>query len=239
VRYDNGEFKKYIYQYFRLVWTYFIFFFLKKRKLLTVSQEDLLSLKRRFPNHDISYLNHPIQMQVIEDIPNNSVAKKFRKLLFVNLQDFYSCSSKSFFNGAFSQSRNSLTLGFHGSNAEKWKMDALNVGYENVSSYGFVDDFACFIKGYDAIVMPLSAGAGIKNIMLNSVYLRVVVFGTKEAFSGVPENLSSPFIISNMSELESKLIDENITDIIDKFNELRDYIIQEHNVVKFSSKVLK
>ncbi|PSV32329.1 hypothetical protein [Photobacterium sp. GB-72] len=239
VRFFNKEYAKAAYQYVRLFFYFLLFTYLKGRRLLTVSKEDQQSLQKRFIRHDIDYVNHPIQMKINKCKPKSLSSYEFNDMLFLNLQDFYTCSPQSFFTENHDCLFKLSKLGFHGSNAKNWRKIAKIKGYHNVTDYDFVEDFPEFIKGFDIVVMPLIAGAGVKNIMLNAIYLNVMVFGTKEAFSGVPEELYKPFLVNSMNDINYRILNNSSFELERHFSKLRSFIVDEHCLDKFVSKVLK
>ncbi|PQQ37784.1 hypothetical protein C6H68_11025 [Photorhabdus luminescens] len=71
----------------------------------------------------------------------------------------------------------------------------------------------------------------MKNILLNSIYLNKVVFGSEEAFSGIPSKLADNFIISNVNELMNKI--QSFNDIKKDYLELRNYVLEHHDISMF------
>ncbi|EKN4000053.1 hypothetical protein NUG00_004226, partial [Yersinia enterocolitica] len=159
---------------------------LRRCVLYTVSKDDEASLKSRFPKNNIKYLPHPIQARY-----NSGViccfTSNIKTIGFINLQSHYSVDAAAFLSNSDFVELKNKTIIFHGSACKNWfqKANELYDGADFIEKI-FVEDFDALFDSLDLVVMPLEAGAGVKNILLNSVYKNKLVFGTKEAFSGIP-----------------------------------------------------
>ncbi|TNH45197.1 alpha-1,2-fucosyltransferase [Photorhabdus luminescens] len=160
-----------------------------------------------------------------------------KKVAFLNLQEHYCYDPKHFFkdfNVILTKELNDIQFYFHGSGRMHWINTALNfLNSSNCFNVDYIEDFITFNKNIDIVVMPLSAGAGVKNILLNSIYLNKIVFGSEEAFSGIPSKLADNFIISSANELMNKL--QYLNDIKKNYLELRNYVLEHHDISMFKS----
>lgn len=234
VRWHNKEYIKFLFQFFRYYYTYLLILSIRNRLILIVSNDDVKSLKEKFKFHNIKYLHHPIQNQ-INEVPIEAPSLELNKVAFINLQKHYCTNPESFFDYIdmdFIKNNQYLKFYFHGSHRLAWFNIAKKNLYEiNCFEVGYVENFISFHKEMDIIVMPLSAGAGVKNILLNSIYLKKIVFGTEEAFSGIPYYLAEKFIINDVNALFNKL--NNINDIQEDYLNLRNYILEHHDISNF------
>ncbi|EKN6110818.1 hypothetical protein DVQ11_21695, partial [Yersinia enterocolitica] len=182
VRLINRSYLKYIYQVYRYIITYAMIYSLRRCVLYTVSKDDEASLKSRFPKNNIKYLPHPIQARY-----NSGViccfTSNIKTIGFINLQSHYSVDAAAFLSNSDFVELKNKTIIFHGSACKNWfqKANELYDGADFIEKI-FVEDFDALFDSLDLVVMPLEAGAGVKNILLNSVYKNKLVFGTKEAF---------------------------------------------------------
>lgn len=229
VRFSTKSYLKGFYQIYRYIITYILLLSLRRCVLYTVSIDDLNTLTKQFPANKIKYLPHPIQSQYNGDTVY-PVAKSIIKVGFVNLQEHYSLKPDLFL--VKTKKLNNKKIVFHGGYSKNWFDYAKEIEF-GVDLYHekYIDDFEKFFSDIDVVVMPLVAGAGIKNILLNSIYRNKYVFGTKEAFSGIPVSLSHPFIVNDSDLLIVKL--EDIDALRPSFNRLRAYILEHHSISEF------
>lgn len=76
----------------------------------------------------------------------------------------------------------------------------------NVKIIGFVDNLVEFYSNADIFICPLFQGSGIKNKVLEAMYLGVPVIGTKEAFSGIKiKNYEEGIIFEDDDDLIQKI----------------------------------
>lgn len=231
VRLANRSYLKFIYQVCRYIITYFMINSLRRCVLYTVSKDDEISLKSKFPKNKIKYLPHPIQARYnlarVSDFTLN-----VETIGFINLQNHYSVDATAFLSYSDLAELRNKTIIFHGSASKPWLQRATELcGGIDFIEKNFVKDFDSFFDSLDLIIMPLGAGAGVKNILLNSVYKNKLVFGTREAFSGIPEYLVKPFIINNIGDINEKL--KKLRFLENDFFELREYILEHHTIENF------
>lgn len=231
VRFSARSYIKGFYQIYRYIITYILLLTLRRCVLCTVSSDDLKTLKKKFPKNRIKYLPHPIQAQYNNDIVC-PISEDVKNIGFINLQEHYSLDPVLFLTKANSLEGSNII--YHGGYSKYWFDYSVKVGFGiNLSHKVYVEDFEAFFNTIDVVVMPLVAGAGVKNILLNSVYRNKFVFGTKEAFSGIPISLSKPFIINDSDLLTNKI--KNINLLLPDFNKLRKYIIEHHSISEFKT----
>ncbi|HCS5668358.1 TPA: glycosyl hydrolase family 1, partial [Escherichia coli] len=83
-------------------------------------------------------------------------------------------------------------------------------------------------------------GAGIKNIVLNSVYRNKLILGTEEAFSGIPKEFTRKLIIDSNDDILTKINSEvECLAIKESCNILRDYLVVEHTEKAFMDTIFK
>ncbi|AJJ22893.1 hypothetical protein [Yersinia enterocolitica] len=233
VRFANRSYLKFTYQVYRYIITYILISSLRRCVLYTVSKDDETSLKRKFPKNNIKYLPHPIQARYnlgrISDFTLN-----VKTIGFINLQNHYSVDATNFLSYSDLTELKNKTIIFHGSASKNWfqKAKELYVGVDFIEKR-YIEDFDTFFDSLDLVIMPLDAGAGVKNILLNSVYKNKLVFGTKEAFSGIPEHLAKPFIINSIGDINEKL--KKMLSLEKDFFRLREYILEHHTIENFKS----
>ena len=240
LRLKRKSYIKFFVQILRLFATYIIFYVKKHVIYLTVSVDDLSSLRKQFPKIRIEYLPHPIQAATNSDAISQS-SDKLSVICFMNLQEHYSVDPEVFFSdgndgtaGVFFE--NLRKIYFHGAYSEQWLL-AFQKKYPrlNAVAVSFVDDFDAFFSSIDLIVVPLAAGAGIKNIVLNSLYRNKIIVGTSEAFSGLPVHLTKGITVSNFSDLLSLLNDDGVllNDVCVIKDLLRDYVLSHNSEEAF------
>lgn len=234
-RIENKRYLKALYQCFSLCYMFFLHFRLASNKKLTVSIDDMNSLLSIKFIKNVSYIPHPIQSELQNEASgiNN---REYRTICFINLVEHYSVNPLKFLDVNYIDSKYSII--FHGSYGAVW-LSAFNAqcgNHEKVKCIGYVKDFSEFFYGVDIVVMPLNAGAGIKNILLNSIYEGKIVFGTEEAFSGIPTDLARPFYIHTMSDLNILL--NRVNNLQLEYVQLRSYILKNNSYSLFSSCVM-
>lgn len=231
VRFSTKSYIKGFYQIYRYIITYILFLGLRRCVLYTVSSDDLKTLKNKFPKNKIRYLPHPIQAQYNNDVVC-PISENVKNIGFINLQEHYSLAPALFLTKA--SKLEGYNIIYHGGYSKYWFDYSVKVEFGiNLSHKIYVEDFDTFFNSIDVVVMPLVAGAGVKNILLNSIYRNKIVFGTKEAFSGMPISLSQPFIINDSGLLVSKI--KNINLLQRDFDKLRKYIIEHHSISEFKA----
>lgn len=232
LRFKRKEYGKYFFQLMRLALTHLLLSIKTRQIYLTVSLDDLHSLRERYPRIQVDYIPHPIQASVNMDSVCD-LSKTVDVVCFMNLQEHYSLKPDDFFsktnekNISFSKLK---TVYFHGSYSKHW-CEVFQEKYPEVhsSAVNFVDDFEGFFKSIDLIVLPLAAGAGVKNIVLNSLYRKKIVVGTLEAFSGMPNKLIKRQVIRNIDDL-ALLVNSNeaLARTAASQNDLSSYIVSHH-----------
>lgn len=237
VRFNNKSYTKLLYQIWRYILAYVMIRSLSRCVLYTVSKDDSISLRDRFPKSNIRYLPHPIQA-AYNSGGMSKLNLNIKNIGFINLQDHYSVDALFFLsNNGLNEFKNKNII-FHGPASSYWFQQANKSNIDsNLFVEAFVQDFDAFFDCIDLVVMPLAAGAGVKNIFLNSIYKNKLVFGTREAFSGIPKYLVDSFIICSIYDVDQKL--KNIELLERDFIELRNYILEHHTVVNFKLALLE
>ncbi|EKG1117766.1 glycosyl hydrolase family 1, partial [Escherichia coli] len=244
VRYENKKFLKWLFQNIRLIITKNIISLKKDVVYLTVSKDDQWSLQSKFPKHKIVYIPHPIQSAsnkegVLDRCENIST------ICFMNLQEHYSVNPSAFIRPKtkvnLNDLHNKVNIIFHGSYSQAWYGKYMYYyGKANCKAVRYVEDFEQFYNNIDLIILPLAAGAGIKNIVLNSVYRNKLILGTEEAFSGIPKEFTRKLIIDSNDDILTKINSEvECLAIKESCNILRDYLVVEHTEKAFMDTIFK